>query len=84
MEDRDPIFIVYPETYVLYAEALKDKRFDGQSRNRIIAVNSAWHSALQTFGDRLAKLDVYVEEDGVLSWQGFEKGWDGEFEGEWT
>jgi hypothetical protein len=29
MEDRDPIFIVYPETYVLYAEAWKDKRFDG-------------------------------------------------------
>jgi hypothetical protein len=73
-----PVFVIYPETYAIYRDHMKDDRFDGERYRRIVDVVSAWEAAVQTHGDPVEKVEVY-SENGELSFRAFSKAdWDGE------
>jgi len=66
---------------VLLKEQLGNKRFDREARDRIVGVVSSWDAALETFGDRLARVVLYCE-DGNLTFKAFDTvGWHGELGG---
>lgn len=76
-----PVFVIYSETYT--ALSVYDRsHLDPRAAGRIVGILSAWEAALQTHGDRLAKVEVFIE-DGELSWLAYEDaGWYGECGGD--
>ena len=78
MTEPELVFILYPEIYVLLAEALKDKRFTGTEYRRALALVSAWDAAISEHGDSVDRVEVYGG-DGTLTFQALsKKAWDGE------
>lgn len=74
----EPVFIIYPETYAVLSERLRDKTFSPGTPeyNRTVSIVSAWEAALENHGDRVARVVVY-DEDGVVTFHAYEKAWDG-------
>ena len=70
----EPVFIIYPETYTLLDEARRAgelrQRFGEEGCMRVIAIISAWETAIAEYGDRLARVELCFE-DGSLSWQAY-------------
>ena len=72
MKKSEQVFIIYPETYALLEEARRTgelrQRFGEEGRGRVVAIVSAWETAIAEYGDRLARVELCFWEDGNLSW----------------
>jgi len=63
-----PVFILYPEIYLILCDHMNDDRLAAPARDRIIALVSCWENALQSHGDAVEKVEVFLER-GEWTWQ---------------